>query len=309
MHEYDTIIIGGGPAGLSAALYSSRAMLKTLVLESATVGGQITSTTDVENYPGSISNNAQEVVTRMKEQALAFGGEIKLEKFKELTQKDKYFYVQTDKEEYKCKAIIAATGSYPMNIGCKGELEYRGMGVSYCATCDANFFRGLNVTVVGGGDSAVEEGLYLTKFADKVTLIHRRDTLRAAKSIQEKAFANPKMEFMWDSTVEEIKGDGVVKSIVVKNIKTNEIAEVETDGVFVFIGYEPNSDEFIDYVKLDEKGNIMSDENMNTNVPGIFVAGDVRSKLLKQVVTAVSDGAIAAISAEKYIAHLSPDPR
>jgi thioredoxin reductase (NADPH) len=196
-----------------------------------------------------------------------------------------------------------------MNIGCKGELEFRGMGVSYCATCDANFFRGLSVTVVGGGDSAVEEGLYLTKFADKVTLIHRRDTLRAARSIQEKAFANPKMEFMWDSTVEEIKGDGVVKSIVVKNTKTNEIAEVETDGVFVFIGYEPSSDEFIDYVKLDEKGNIMSDENMNTNVPGIFVAGDVRSKLLKQVVTAVADGAIAAISAEKYIAHLSPDPR
>ncbi len=309
MHEYDTIIVGGGPAGLSAALYSSRSMLKTLVLESGTVGGQVTSTIDVGNYPGSISDNAQELATRMKEQALAFDAEIKLEKFKELTQKDNCFHVATDKEEYKCKAIIIATGSYPMTIGCKGELEFRGSGVSYCATCDANFFKGLHVTVVGGGDSAVDEGIYLTKFADKVTVIHRRDTLRATKSTQAKAFANPKMDFMWNSTVEEIKGDGIVKSIMVKNLKTNEIKEVQTDGVFVYIGYEPNSDDFIDFVKLDQKGNIIADENMKTNVPGIFVAGDVRSKTLKQVITAVSDGAIAAISAEKYIAHLSPKKR
>ncbi|WP_152803885.1 thioredoxin-disulfide reductase [Alkalibaculum sporogenes] len=305
MHEYDTIIVGGGPAGLSAALYSSRAMLKTLVLEQAAVGGQITSTSEVENYLGSISSNAIDIVTRMKDQALEFGSEIKAEKYKSLTKKDNIFQVTTDKGYYECKSVIIATGSHSQYIGCKGEQEFTGLGVSYCATCDANFFRGLNVVVVGGGDSAVDEGIYLTKFANKVTLIHRRDELRAAKSLQERAFANPKMEFIWDSTVEEIKGDGIVKAILVRNIKTNEITELQTDGVFVFIGYKPNSDEFKEIVKLDDKGNIISDENMHTSIPGIFVAGDVRNKMLKQIITAASDGAIAAISAEKYIADLN----
>lgn len=301
MQDYDVVIIGGGPAGLSAGLYSSRALLKTLIVESGAVGGQVTTTSDMENYPGSISDNAMELANRMKEQALRFGTEIVTGRCESVKKVDSYFHIVTDKEEYKAKAVIIATGSQPRNIGCKGEQEFRGLGVSYCATCDANFFRGLHVVVVGGGDSAIDEGLYLTKFADKVTVVHRRDTLRAAKSLQKKAFANLKMEFILDSVVEEIKGDGIVNAVVLRNVKTKERTELEADGVFSFVGYNPSSELFKDLVEVDGKGYIVSDENMKTTVPGIFVAGDVRKKMLKQVITAAADGAIAAISAEKYI--------
>ena len=301
MQDYDVVIIGGGPAGLSAGLYSSRALLKTLIVESGAVGGQVTTTSDMENYPGSISDNAMELANRMKEQALRFGTEIVTGRCESVKKVDSYFHIVTDKEEYKAKAVIIATGSQPRNIGCKGEQEFRGLGVSYCATCDANFFRGLHVVVVGGGDSAIDEGLYLTKFADKVTVVHRRDTLRAAKSLQKKAFANLKMEFILDSVVEEIKGDGIVNAVVLRNVKTKERTELKADGVFSFVGYNPSSELFKDLVEVDGKGYIVSDENMKTTVPGIFVAGDVRKKMLKQVITAAADGAIAAISAEKYI--------
>ncbi|RBP69034.1 thioredoxin reductase (NADPH) [Alkalibaculum bacchi] len=301
MQDYDVVIIGGGPAGLSAGLYSSRALLKTLIVESGAVGGQVTTTSDMENYPGSISDNAMDLANRMKEQALHFGTEIVTGRCKSVKKVDSYFHIVTDKEEYKAKAVIIATGSQPRNIGCKGEQEFRGLGVSYCATCDANFFRGLHVVVVGGGDSAIDEGLYLTKFADKVTVVHRRDTLRAAKSLQKKAFANVKMEFILDSVVEEIKGDGIVNAVVLRNVKTKELTELKADGVFGFVGYNPSSELFKDLVEVDGKGYIVSDENMKTTVPGIFVAGDVRKKMLKQVITATADGAVAAISAEKYI--------
>ncbi|WP_303860382.1 thioredoxin-disulfide reductase [Alkalibaculum bacchi] len=301
MQDYDVVIIGGGPAGLSAGLYSSRALLKTLIVESGAVGGQVTTTSDMENYPGSISDNAMELANRMKEQALRFGTEIVTGRCESVKKVDSYFHIVTDKEEYKAKAVIIATGSQPRNIGCKGEQEFRGLGVSYCATCDANFFRGLHVVVVGGGDSAIDEGLYLTKFADKVTVVHRRDTLRAAKSLQKKAFTNLKMEFILDSVVEEIKGDGIVNAVVLRNVKTKERTELKADGVFSFVGYNPSSELFKDLVEVDGKGYIVSDENMKTTVPGIFVAGDVRKKMLKQVITAAADGAVAAISAEKYI--------
>ncbi|MFZ7130825.1 MAG: thioredoxin-disulfide reductase [Eubacteriales bacterium] len=304
MHEYDTIIIGGGPAGLSAALYASRADLKTMVLETGALGGQIATTSEVENYPGSIQHCTGPTLTeRMKEQSLSFGTDIKFEAYQEMTKVGDYFLIRTDQGEYKSKTVIIATGSRPKLIGCKGEQEFRGLGVSYCATCDANFFRGLNVAVVGGGDSAVDEGLFLTKFAKKVILIHRRDELRAAKALQNKAFANPKMDFIWNSTIEEIKGNGVVQSMITKDVKTHEVKEIPIDGVFVFIGYTPNSKEFQDFVALDNAGNVITDEEMKTKTPGVFAAGDIRKKLLKQAITASADGAIAAISAEKYIAN------
>ncbi|MFZ7121260.1 MAG: thioredoxin-disulfide reductase [Eubacteriaceae bacterium] len=305
MHEYDTIIIGGGPAGLSAALYASRANLNTLLLELGTLGGQISSTSEVENYPGSIREcTGPLLVERMKEQCIDFGTDIKIERFTSFKKQDKYFVVSTEKDSYKSKTIIIATGAYPKVIGCKGEKEFIGLGVSYCATCDANFFRGLKVMVVGGGDSAVDEGIYLTKFVEKVTIVHRRSELRAAKSLQKKAFSNPKIDFIWDSTIEEVKGNGIVRSVMIRNLKTEAVKEVPVDGVFVFIGYHPNTENFKDVIEMDNRGNILSDEDMNTNIPGVFVAGDVRKKTLKQVVTAAADGAVAAVNAEKYIAKI-----
>ncbi len=272
-----------------------------MVLETGAIGGQVTTTSDIENYPGSINDNPMDLVNRMKEQAVHFGAEIATGTCKSVEKVDSCFYIVTDKEEYKAKAVIIATGSQPRMIGCKGEQEFRGLGVSYCATCDANFFRGLNVVIVGGGDSAIDEGLYLTRFAAKVTVVHRRDTLRATKSLQKKAFANSKMEFVFDSVVEEIKGDGIVNAVVLRNTKTKELTERKADGVFVYVGYNPSSELCKDLVKLDGQGYIVCDENMKTSVPGIFAAGDVRKKMLKQVITASADGAVAAISAEKYI--------
>jgi thioredoxin reductase (NADPH) len=303
MKTYDLVIIGGGPAGLSAGLYASRAKLKNIVLEKGDAGGQIATTNEVDNYPGSAENVTGPALSqRMKDQCVEFGSEFAKEEMLSIEKKDKTFYLKTDKNEYEAKAVIIATGSNPKEIGCKGEKEFRGMGVSYCATCDGFFFRDLVVAVIGGGDSALEEGMFLTKFAKKVYVVHRRDELRAAKSIQEKAFANSKIEFIYDSVVEEIKGDVVVSSITLKNVKTNELKDLSVDGVFVFVGYKPNSSMFVDMVETDEIGFIIGTEEMNTKVEGLFVAGDVRQKMLKQVITAAADGAIAAVSAEKYIA-------
>lgn len=305
MKEYDTIIIGAGPAGLSAALYAARGDLKTLVLESGVTGGQIATTSEVDNYPGSIEHCTGPTLSeRMKQQCVSFGAQINSETYKSMKKEGNYFFLKTDKEEYKSKAVIVATGSKPKMMGCKGEEQYRGLGVSYCATCDANFFRGLKVAVVGGGDSAIDEGLFLTKFAEKVTIIHRRDELRAAKSLQQRAFNNPKMDFIWNSSIEEIKGDGVVQSLLIKNVKTGETQEVPMDGVFVFIGYTPNTKGFEEFVELDDGGNVLTDENMKTSTLGLFAAGDVRKKTLKQAITASADGAIAAVNAEKYICSL-----
>lgn len=304
---YDVIIIGEGPAGLSAGLYAARSRLKTLILEKEKAGGQIVTTDEVANYPGSIENaTGPSLINRMVEQAKDFGAEIKLDTVKEVELDGKIKIVKGEKEEYQTKTVIIATGAKPRKIGCPGEEELTGRGVSYCATCDAAFFEDLDVYVVGGGDSAVEEALYLTKFARKVTIIHRRDELRAAKSIQEKAFANEKIDFMWNTVVKEIKGDGIVEAMVVENVKTGEKTEIVaneedgTFGIFVFVGLVPTTELFEGKLEM-ENGYIVTDEDMRTNIPGVFAAGDCRKKSLRQVVTATADGAIAAVQAEKYI--------
>ena len=310
---YDVIIIGAGPGGLSAGLYSGRSRLKTLIVEKEKAGGQIVTTNEVENYPGSIENASGPTLTeRMVQQADEFGVERVIDNIVEVNLKDKVKVVKGEKNEYKAKSVIIATGAVPRAIGVPGEEEFTGKGVSYCATCDGAFFTDLEVYVVGGGDAAVEEAIYLTKFARKVTIIHRRDELRAVKSIQEKAFKNEKIDFMWDSVVKEIKGEGVVDSMVVENTKTGEQKEVlanEDDGmfgIFVFIGYLPATDIFKGQVDM-EGGYIPTDDEMRTNLDGVFAAGDCRVKTVRQVVTAAGDGAIAAIQAEKYISQVFDD--
>lgn len=304
---YDVVIIGAGPAGLAAGLYAARARLNTIIIEKEKSGGQIVTTEEVANYPGSVENaSGPSLIARMVEQVDEFGAERVIDTITEVELEGKIKVLKGKKNEYKAKSIIIATGAKPRPIGCPGEKELMGKGVSYCATCDGAFFEDLEVFVVGGGDSAVEEAIYLTKFARKVTIVHRRDELRAAKSIQEKAFKNEKIDFLWDSVVDEIKGEGIVESMVVKNKVTGEKTEIVADeedgtfGIFVFVGYLPETKLFEGLVNM-EKGYIKTDTEMHTNIPGVFAAGDCRVKSLRQVVTATADGAIAAVQAEKYI--------
>ena len=308
---YDVIILGAGPAGLTAGLYAGRSRLSTLIIEKGKDGGQIAITDEIENYPGSMLENESgpSLIERMTKQVEKFGAERVNDTIKKVELEGDLKKVTCVKGEYLAKTVIVATGAFPKPIGCKGEAEFIGKGVSYCATCDAAFFEDFEVFVVGGGDSAVEEAMYLTKFARKVTLIHRRDQLRAAKSIQEKAFANPKMHFLWDTVVEELSGDEILSCMKVKNVKTGEITEIKADeedgmfGVFVFIGFNPNSALFEGQLDM-ENGYIRTDDNMHTNIPGVFAAGDIRVKSLRQVVTAAADGAIAAMQAEHYLSNL-----
>ena len=299
---YDVIIIGGGPAGLSAGLYAGRGRVKALIIEQGRDGGQIASTDEIENYPGQMLENetGTSLVARMTKQVEKFGVKRVTAAVKSVELEGNVKSIITANETYKGYNIIIATGAYPKPIGCKGESEFIGRGVSYCATCDANFFEGLEVFVVGGGDSAVEEAIYLTKFARKVTIIHRRDELRAAKSIQEKAFSNAKIEFLWNSTVEEVYGEGVVQGLKIRNVITEEVTHMEADatdgvfGVFGFIGTTPHTSLFEGMLNM-QNGYIKTDENMHTNLDGVYAVGDVRVKSLRQVVTAVADGAIAAV--------------
>lgn len=307
---YDIIVIGAGPAGLAAGSYAGRARMDTLIIEKAKDGGQIVITNEIENYPGSLEEESgPSLIGRMSKQAEKFGAEKVYDTIVDVELEGKVKHLKGINGDYYAKAVIIATGASPRPIGCPGEKEFTGKGVSYCATCDANFFEDFEVYVVGGGDAAVEEAMYLTKFARKVTLIHRRDELRAAKSIQEKAFKNEKLFFMWNSTVEEIKGDGVVTSMVVKNTKTGELTTVEADeddgtfGIFVFIGFDPKSELFEGKVEMKNRY-IVTDPYMHTNVPGVFAAGDVIVKNLRQVVTACADGAVAATEAQHYIENL-----
>ena len=305
---YDVIILGAGPAGLAAGLYAGRSRLSTLIIEKGKDGGQIAITDEIENYPGQIveGESGPSLIERMTEQAEKFGAERVSDIINEVELEGEVKKLKSAKAEYLGKSVIIATGAFPRPIGCKGEAEFMGKGVSYCATCDANFFEDFEVFVVGGGDSAVEEALYLTKFARKVTIIHRRDELRAAKSIQEKAFANDKVEFFWDTVVEELHGDGILSGMTVKNVKTGELRRVDADeedgmfGVFGFIGTIPNSKLFEGIIEMD-RGYIKTDDDMKTNIPGVYAAGDIRVKSLRQVVTAAADGAIAATQAEKFI--------
>lgn len=306
---YDVIILGAGPAGLAAGLYAGRSRLSTLIIEKGQDGGQIAITDEIENYPGQIvdGESGPSLISRMTQQAEKFGVERVSDTITEVQLDGEVKVLKSSKEEYQAKNVIIATGAYSRPIGCKGEAEFMGKGVSYCATCDANFFEDFEVYVVGGGDSAVEEAMYLTKFARKVTIIHRRNELRAAKSIQEKAFANPKIDFFWDSVVEEIYGDDILQGMVVKNVKTGETRKVEADpedgmfGLFGFIGTVPNSKLFEGIIDMDERGYIKTDDDMHTNVPNVYAAGDVRIKSLRQVVTAAADGAIAAVQVERSL--------
>jgi len=300
---YDVAIIGGGPAGLAAGLYASRSRMSAVIVEKAKWGGQASTTEELENYPGSIEMaTGPKLMKRMKDQAEAFGTELVKNEVTGFDIADKIKVVKLGNDEnINAKTIIIATGAQPMLLGAPGETEFRGKGVSYCATCDADFFTELEVVVVGGGDAAVEEAIYLTKFSEKVTIIHRREEFRAAKSIVEKAMSNDKIDIMWDTVVEEIYGDGIVEGVKLKNVKTGEAIDFRTDGVFVFVGTRPISEFVRGVVEMDQKGYIRTDEEMRTSVDGIFAAGDVRIKSLRQVITAASDGAIAAVNAEKYI--------
>ena len=307
---YDVIILGAGPAGLAAGLYAGRSRLSPLIIEKGPAGGQIAITDEIENYPGQMveGESGPSLIARMTEQAKKFGAERCSDVIKSVDLTGEVKKLVGNKGEYEAKCVIVATGAFPKPIGCENEGKFTGKGISFCATCDASFFEDFEVYVVGGGDSAVEEAMYLTKFARKVTIIHRRNELRAAKSIQEKAFANPKIAFLWDSVVVKVDGDDLLSSMTVKNVKTGELTEITADeddglfGLFGFIGYNPNSQLFEGVLDM-ENGYIKTDENMHTNIPGVFAAGDIRVKSLRQVVTAAADGAIAAMQAEHFISN------
>ena len=308
---YDVIVLGAGPAGLTAGLYAGRSRLKTLIIEKGQDGGQIAITNEIENYPGQEleGESGPSLIARMTAQAAKFGAERVSDQIKSVDLSGDVKKLVGTKGVYEAKTVILATGAFPRPIGCKNEGKFVGKGISFCATCDAAFFEDFEVYVVGGGDAAVEEAMYLTKFARKVTIIHRRNELRAAKSIQEKAFKNPKLHFMWDTVVDEVDGDELMNKMIVKNTKTGELTTIEADpddgifGLFGFIGLLPNTGLFKGQIDM-ENGYVLTDDNMHTNLPGVFAAGDLRKKSLRQVVTAAADGAIAAMQAEKYLADL-----
>jgi len=306
MDIYDVIIIGGGPAGLTAGLYTSRARLRSILIEKGFAGGQVVTIEWVENYPGFDEGvSGIELSQRIERQAKKFGLEIIQSAVAGIYLHDEIKKIALEEGKiHEAKAVILATGANPRPLKVEGEEKYRGRGVSYCATCDGAFFKGKKIAVIGGGDSAVEEAIFLTKFAEVVYVIHRRDQLRATKISQERAFANQKIKFLWNSLVERIDGKDTVTALFLKNVKTGEVSRLDVEGVFIYVGYNPNIGFLKGIIKLDEDNYIITDEEMSTSVPGIFAAGDVRAKSLKQITTAVGDGAIAAVSAEKYISQM-----
>jgi thioredoxin reductase (NADPH) len=305
MEKRELVIIGAGPAGMSAAIYGRRAGLDVLVLERGATGGQINITDEIENYPGVAHATGPEVGDLLKNHALKFNTEFRMvDDSKVELRGDKKIVITKkgkDTNEIEAEAIIVATGAHFRRLGCEGEAEHIGQGVSFCAVCDGAFFEDLEVAVVGGGNTAVEEGGYLTKFASKVYIIHRRDEFRADRAAIAQALANPKIEPVYNTVVEKIEGDGMVENLVLKNVKTGEISNLSVSGVFMFVGQEPDDECVRGLVKAEKGGWIITNDHMETSVEGIFAAGDVRSKYLRQVITAAADGAVAAMAASSYI--------
>lgn len=303
---YDVIVIGAGPGGLTAALYASRSNLSTLIIERGVPGGQMMNTAEVENYSGFSSIKGPELSENMYEGAIRFGAEHIYGDVKEIIDSREYKTVLSGKKEYKAKAIVIATGAEHRKLGADGEAQYNGRGVSYCAVCDGAFFRNKHLMVIGGGDSAVEEGTYLTQFAEKVTIVHRRDELRAQKILQERAFKNEKVDFIWNATAETIFGDDMkVTGLKLKDTKTGEFRDVSADGVFIYVGILPNSNQFKNLGITDQEGWIVTNERMETAIPGIFAVGDVRLTPLRQIATAVGDGSLAGDNVFHYIERLN----
>ncbi|MCZ6679656.1 MAG: thioredoxin-disulfide reductase [Candidatus Poribacteria bacterium] len=303
--ERNVIIIGGGTAGFATGVYTSRAMLEPLLITGDALGGQLSMTLDLENYPGFFGTEAAEFIKGMQKQAERFGTEVRFDMVTEIDFNRHPFYLKTYDKEYLAKSVIICTGASPRTLNVPGEEEYGGRGVSYCATCDGFFFQDQRLIVVGGGDAALEEGIFLTKYASEVYIVHRRDQLRASPIMQERAFKNDKIKFIWSTTVEEIQGDGEkVMGSLLKNVKTGEEEVFPIDGVFIFVGHLPNTELFKGVIDLDEQEYIVVDKLQRTNIEGVFAAGDVHDHIFRQAITAAGAGAAAAISADKFIAEL-----
>lgn len=304
---YDVVIIGGGPAGFTAGIYTAREKLDTVLLEKSMTGGIPNVTDLIENYPGFPEGIAgPDLMMKFKRQAEKFGVNIReYDEVRQIVPDKQYHTIKTEKKEYRAKAVIIASGGLPRLLNVPGEKEFTGRGVSYCATCDGPFYKDTEIAVVGGGNAAIQEALFLTKFAAKVTVIHRRDELRASPILQQRAFTNKKINFIWDSVVTNIYGENVVEGAEIKNVKTAEVSRHKFDGIFVFIGWTPNTEFVKDLVKLDGEKHIVTDRYMNTSVRGIFAVGDVRSKKFRQIAEAVGDATIGALSVSEYISELN----
>lgn len=299
---YDVVVLGAGPAGLTAAIYAGRARLDTVVIDHGVPGGQVATTDMVENYPGFPQGvSGAELAGLMNEQAERFGARIEMAEVEGLAREGDLWRVDTSEGPYRARAVIVATGTRPRELGVPGEKEFRGRGISYCATCDGAFFRDKPVVVVGGGDSAVTEAEFLTRFASHVTIVHRRDQLRAARSLQERVLDNPKINVRWNAVVTSFLGEDRLQRVRLRDVKTGTESEVEAEGAFIYVGLLPNTSFLNGVVPFDEGGYLVTDEAMALPVPGLFAAGDVRRKRLRQVATAVGDGAVAAMAAEEYI--------
>lgn len=298
---YDVIIIGSGPAGMTAAVYASRANLKTLLLERGIPGGQMMNTEEIENFPSYESILGPELSTKMFEHAKKFGTEYAYGDVKEIQVNGLYKTVITGSKTYKTKSVIISTGTKYRKLDVPGENELSGRGVSYCAVCDGAFFRNKNIIVVGGGDSALEEAIYLTRFASKITIVHRRDSFRAQPILQQRAFANDKIDVVWNTIVDKIEGENKVSAVVMRNVNTDAVSTHDVDGVFVYVGMDAITEPFLNLHITNTQGYIETNEKMETSIPGIFAAGDVRNTTLRQIITATGDGSIAAQSAQHYI--------
>lgn len=300
--EFDVVILGGGPAGFSAGLYASRGAVTTAIIDTSMLGGQPSNYLELENYPGFSKIGGYDLMEKFEEHAGMFGVQkFPMQEIESVDLVSNPKIIKTKEAEFKAKSVIIATGAKPMQLGVKGEKEFVGRGVSYCAVCDAAFYKDKVVAVVGGGNSALEEAMYLTKFASKVYLIHRRDELRADKIIQQRAFNTEKLEFIFDTVVEEIVGDDLVRRLKIKNVKTGEVSELQTNGIFPYIGILPNVEHINGQIEQDKNGFIMTDVTMKTSIDGVFAVGDVRKTPLRQVITAASDGAVGAVYAVKYV--------